>query len=506
MNIKEAKNYIKDSVKIYLKKDEEGEYRIPIVRQRPIFLLGAPGIGKTAIMEQIAQELGIALVSYSMTHHTRQSALGLPFITHREYEGKSYDVSEYTMSEIIASVYDVMAESGIREGILFLDEINCVSETLAPSMLQFLQYKVFGRHQVPEGWVIVTAGNPPEYNKSVREFDVVTLDRMKILEVEADYGIWREYARERGLHTAILNFLDLKKEDFYQVETTVRGKNYITARGWEDLSQMLKLYEEEEIAVEESLIGQYIRNDRVVKEFSAYYDLYQKYKNDYKVEEILSGTVSEQAKDKARKADFDERLSLMGMLIDTIQQDIKDNMQTSETLHELMNPLKALKAKAESGCSAAEVSELLNRQEEARRKSMESLQKAGALSVREKRKSLAVIRFLEETLKRMRAGEAKNGTEAFAAVKRSFDVRVAAYKQDTGRVKERLHGLFDFVEDTFGSGNEMLLLMTECTVQPDCAKFIAAYGCEDYQRHNEELMLTERGDSILEQIDSLIDL
>ena len=146
MNIKEAKNYIKDSVRIYLKKDAEGEYRIPIVRQRPIFLLGAPGIGKTAIMEQIAQELGIALVSYSMTHHTRQSALGLPFIMHKEYEGRSYDVSEYTMSEIIASIYDVMAESGIREGILFLDEINCVSETLAPSMLQFLQYKVFGRH------------------------------------------------------------------------------------------------------------------------------------------------------------------------------------------------------------------------------------------------------------------------------------------------------------------------------------------------------------------------
>ena len=179
MNISEAKKYIKDSVKIYLKKDEEGEYRIPLVRQRPIFLLGAPGIGKTAIMEQIAQELGIALVSYSMTHHTRQSALGLPFIVHRKYGELSCDVSEYTMSEIIASVYDVMEKSGIREGILFLDEINCVSETLAPSMLQFLQYKIFGRHQVPEGWIIVTAGNPPEYNKSVREFDVVTLDRMR---------------------------------------------------------------------------------------------------------------------------------------------------------------------------------------------------------------------------------------------------------------------------------------------------------------------------------------
>ena len=50
MNIKQAKDYIKDSVRMYLKKDEDGAYRIPVMRQRPIFLLGAPGIGKTAIM------------------------------------------------------------------------------------------------------------------------------------------------------------------------------------------------------------------------------------------------------------------------------------------------------------------------------------------------------------------------------------------------------------------------------------------------------------------------
>ncbi len=503
MNIKEAKNYIKDSVRIYLKKDEEGEYRIPLVRQRPIFLLGAPGIGKTAVMEQIAQELGIALVSYSMTHHTRQSALGLPFITHKEYGGKVYDVSEYTMSEIIASVYDVMEESGIKEGILFLDEINCVSETLAPSMLQFLQYKVFGRHQVPEGWVIVTAGNPPEYNKSVREFDVVTMDRLKILEVEADYATWREYAKERGMHTAILNFLDMKKDDFYQVETTVRGRSYITARGWEDLSQMLFLYEEEGIVAEESFVGQYIRNERVVKEFTAYYDLYRKYKDDYKVEEILAGTVSEQAKDKARRADFDERLSLMGMLIDRMQQEIKDNMQTSQVLGELMNPLRALKARAQAGCSVEELAALIGQQTDARKKAMESLQKAGALSARDKRKDKSVVRFLSECEKAVRLFDAEDGTEAFDKIKEKFDAEVAAYKGETGKVQEKMHFLFRFVEDTFGSGNEMLILVTECTVQADCAKFIATYGCEDYQRHNEELMLTERGESLAERIAEL---
>ena len=80
MNIREAKEEITRSVEVYLEKNEDGEYQIPTVKQRPIFMVGAPGIGKTAVMEQIASELDIALVSYSMTHHTRQSALGLPFI------------------------------------------------------------------------------------------------------------------------------------------------------------------------------------------------------------------------------------------------------------------------------------------------------------------------------------------------------------------------------------------------------------------------------------------
>ena len=97
----------------------------------------------------------------------------------------------------MASVYDCMENTGRKEGILFIDEINCVSETLAPAMLALLQNKTFGSHKIPEGWILVAAGNLPEYNKSVREFDIVTLDRVRKLTIEPDCDIWLKYAGQQ---------------------------------------------------------------------------------------------------------------------------------------------------------------------------------------------------------------------------------------------------------------------------------------------------------------------
>ena len=126
MNIKRAKEEIEHTVKAYHAKDALGEYAIPAIRQRPILLMGPPGIGKTQVMEQVARECGVALVAYTITHHTRQSAVGLPFIRQRHYGDKDVSVTEYTMSEIIASIYAKMEATGLSEGILFIDEINCV--------------------------------------------------------------------------------------------------------------------------------------------------------------------------------------------------------------------------------------------------------------------------------------------------------------------------------------------------------------------------------------------
>ena len=85
MNIKRAKQEIKHAIEAYLLKDEEGNYEIPSQRQRPIFLIGAPGIGKTQIMEQISKECEIGLVAYTITHHTRHGALSGFRLSQRTY-------------------------------------------------------------------------------------------------------------------------------------------------------------------------------------------------------------------------------------------------------------------------------------------------------------------------------------------------------------------------------------------------------------------------------------
>lgn len=323
MNIKEAKQEIINTVKAYLCKNAEGEYRIPAIRQRPVLLMGPPGIGKTQIMEQIASECGIGLVSYTITHHTRQSAVGLPMIKTEEFDGNEYSVTEYTMSEIIAGVYKAIKEQGHREGILFIDEINCVSETLIPTMLQFLQCKTFGNQKVPEGWIIVAAGNPPEFNRSVREFDMVTYDRLRVINIDADLEVWREYAREREIHNAILSYLDIRPQNFYRAEADVDGLKFVTARGWEDLSSLMYVYEELGISINAGVVGEFLHNEDIAEDFAAYYDLYNKYRDDYGINNILAGNATSDIYRRMINADYDERLTVVNLLLDTLNKHFK---------------------------------------------------------------------------------------------------------------------------------------------------------------------------------------
>lgn len=72
MDIKQAKQELRQTIRAYTARTEDGVWRIPREKQRPVLLMGPPGIGKTAILSQLAQEEHVGLVCYTMTHHTRQ--------------------------------------------------------------------------------------------------------------------------------------------------------------------------------------------------------------------------------------------------------------------------------------------------------------------------------------------------------------------------------------------------------------------------------------------------
>lgn len=462
-------------------------------------MIGAPGIGKTAIIEQIAQELDLPVVSYSMTHHTRQSALGLPFISQKNYDGKEYSVSEYTMSEIIASVYDMREKTGKKEGILFLDEINCVSETLSPVMLQFLQYKVFGKHRVPDGWIIVTAGNPPEYNNSVHDFDIVTLDRLKKIDVAPDYYCWRSYAVNANIHPSIISFLDANADKFYKVETTAEGKSFITARGWEDLSRMINVYEKNDVEVDSDLICQYIQNNKIARDFSCYYDLFNKYKSDYRVDKIIDGEAYDEIKSRAREAKFDERIALLSVLTDGIISRLDDVILNDEVLSEYMTIVKNFNSEsARVGFSAENcISNEIKKQSDA----IEIGKVAGTLSVRERKKHKRVISTLESVSRLISDDLAAD--DAFAVIKDDFDLRKKENKKIADTAKKQLDNVFKFLDEAFEDNRETVIFTTEMTINKYASKFLARYGSDEYFCHNKDMLVYGRQAEIDKEVESL---
>ncbi len=408
----------------------------------------------------------------------------ITFLNNKGGVGKSASIS--AVAHILASVYERMEKTGIQNGILFLDEINCVSETLAPTMLQFLQNKTFGTHRVPEGWIIVAAGNPPEYNKSVREFDVVTLDRVRQINVEADLDIWLDYAREKQLHGAVISYLSVKRERFYMVKRTEDTLSFVTARGWEDLSQILKGYEALEVPVTEALVSQFLHHEETARDFAAYYRLYQTYGADYAVPEILNGTLAEGAYQErvamAQSGGFDERITVVNLVLDALGTEFAAYAREDAAvvrLHELLG-------RYQNGDQP--LTEFLT----ANRKSLEVKRQNALISAEEARREEWVLHRLEEMDLTVKQAHIREEKEQLALLRTLFDRDVRRREDLIRRIGTELSNGFRFVADCFGEGQEMILLVSALTRMPNALTYIGRHGCEPYLHYAQALMYRQQ--------------
>ena len=471
MNIKDAKNEIIHTLAAYLKKDGNGVYTYPLVRQRPILLIGPPGIGKTAVMEQVAAECRVGLVAYTITHHTRQSAVGLPKIVTRNYGGTEIDITEYTMSEIIASVYEYMEQTGKKEGILFIDEINCVSETLTPAMLQFLQNKTFGTHKVPGGWVIVAAGNPPEYNKSVREFDVATLDRVRKIEVLPELSVWLSYAEKNQIHSAVTTYLMAHSDHFYSVSQEADEKRFVTARGWEDLSAVLKSYEILHFPVDEALIGQYLQEEKTAEEFSSYYRIYEKYGQDYGVEEILtgafSGKIMAEKQKMAANGSAEERSVLLSLFHAALQKEASGCQKQEHTAKELSECFRQFTGLCRQKKDETYASWLQQKEQGFAVCKQQGLLKKGEEETNAR--VLKKLKKLEETAKKCRKTDSDQMKELFETV---CELEQEKVEKEVKDVKLQIRRAAEFLQNSFPGGAEVVLFEANLARSPALRSFL----------------------------------
>ena len=332
----------------------------------------------------------------------------------------------------------------------------------------------------------MTAGNPPEYNKSVREFDVVTLDRIKRIDVQPDFEVWKEYAYEQGIHPAVISYLELRRKNFYRMENTVDGRIFATARGWEDLSRLIQVYETLDKEVDREVVYQYIQHPMIAKDFAAYLALYNKYKTDYAVEDLLQGKWTPITLGKIRNASLDEHLSIVGLLNGKLSQLFADcyfmdayvtklygyMTEYRDNLPEMT--LESIYKKAENDFQIAKKSELLTKNEE--------------------KVFIRTVNFFENEI---------SEKDTYEQTKIAFTAEADSLETQIEYTSQMLQNVFDFMEAAFGDSQEMVAFITELNANYYSLWFIRENGSDQYYRHNKGLLFDNRQKQILGQMEEL---
>lgn len=270
----------------------------------------------------------------------------------------------------------------------------------------------------------------------------MTLDRLKRIDVREDYDVWKKYAYRRQIHAAILSYLDIKKQHFYTFETTVDGQAFVTARGWEDLSQFLLACEKLNLPIDESVILEYIQHPKIARDFAAYYDLFQKYQSDYHVEEILAGNLPASAIERLQGAPFDERLSVIGMLIGRLTGTFSASYYLDMQITTLFESLKSVKRRMEQDTLPT-----LLTQEAARvREKLSARQKASAVDRREAAAILKSAQALEADAHMLSAEAIRSNEDGFAKISERFQQDVADMDAQTEQASAMLEHAFDFLD------------------------------------------------------------
>ncbi len=191
----------------------------------PTFLWGAPGIGKSSIVKQIAEAKNIGFVDLRLALMDPTDLKGIPF----------YDKESHTA---LWAPPAFLPRGG--EGILFLDELNSAPPSVQASAYQLILDRKVGEYELPEGWAIVAAGNREGDRGVTYRMPSPLANRFVHFEMEVDVNEWRFWAYQKKVDERIIAYIAYKNEHLFTFDAKSDTKSFATPRSWEYVDSILK--------------------------------------------------------------------------------------------------------------------------------------------------------------------------------------------------------------------------------------------------------------------------
>lgn len=214
------------------------EILLNIAPSRPVFIWGAPGIGKSALVEKFSCEVGLPCVSLLGSQLAPEDIIGIPQIRG--------DVSEFLPPKMIARK---------EPYVLFLDELNACTQEVQKAFYSLIHERRIGEYHLPEGSVVIGAGNRSQDGAIVKTMSSALVNRIFHVQLKVNAQEWLQWAYEAGLHPWVLDYITERPDHLFS-EPPKTEEPYSTPRSWHMLSDALKEYhagEEERSVSQETL-------------------------------------------------------------------------------------------------------------------------------------------------------------------------------------------------------------------------------------------------------------
>jgi len=198
--------------------------------QRPLFLWGPPGIGKSELVEGITNELGGLMIDLRLGQMEPTDIRGIPFYN-KDIGKMDWAPPVELPDEETASQYPIV--------VLFLDELNSAAPSVQSAAYQLILNRRIGKYALPKNVVMVAAGNRESDKGVTYRMPTPLANRFIHQEMKVDFASYQNWAVMNGIHKDVVGYLSFAKQDLYDFDAKSASRAFATPRSWTFVSQLL---------------------------------------------------------------------------------------------------------------------------------------------------------------------------------------------------------------------------------------------------------------------------